>query len=83
VCILPTSPIYLYTNPAAEYAEASPISQAAAPLMERGGKGKFAQLMGNARQPLEQRIQNKQNGVGRQNRPYVGKRIEVAQGPRS
>ena len=38
--------------------------------MERSGKGKFSQWMGN--QSLEQRIQNKRNGIGRQDRPYVG-----------
>lgn len=41
--------------------------------MARGGKGKFAQWMGAASTPLQQRIQNKQNGVGRQSRPYIGK----------
>jgi hypothetical protein len=40
--------------------------------MERGEKGKFAQWIGNVRQPLQQRIQDKRNGVGRQDRPYVG-----------
>ena len=55
-----------------EYAErANPIGAPPEPLM-RSGKGKFAQLMGGVRQPLQQRIQNKQNGIGRQRRPYVG-----------
>lgn len=65
-----------------EYAEANPIGQTAVPLMERDGKGKFARWMGNVRQPLEQRIQNKQNGIGRQNRPYVGEFNEVACRPK-
>ena len=56
----------------AEYADANPVGQATIPLMDRGGKGKFSQWIGNVRQPLEQRIQNKQNGIGRQSRPYVG-----------
>ena len=54
-----------------EYAEPNPIGAPTEP-MQRGGKGKFAQWMGGAKQPLQQRIQNKQNGVGRQSRPYVG-----------
>ena len=40
--------------------------------MERSGKGNFAQWIGNGKPPLEQQIQNKQNGIGRQDRPYVG-----------
>lgn len=55
-----------------EYADPSPIGQASVPLMERGKGGKFSQWMGNMKQPLEQRIQNKRNGIGRQRRPYVG-----------
>lgn len=55
-----------------EYADPNPIGQPTVPIMERDGKGKFAQWVGSAKQPLEQRIQNKRNGIGRQNRPYVG-----------
>ena len=55
-----------------EYADPNPISEPTAAMTPRGGKGKFAQWMGGARQPLQQRIQNKQNGVGRQRRPWVG-----------
>ena len=55
-----------------EYVDPNPVGQASVPLMERGDKGKFGQWMGNIRKPLEQRIQDKRNGVGRQNRPYVG-----------
>ena len=47
--------------------------------MERGGKGKFAGWMGSFGQPLEQRIQQKQNGVGRQSRPYVGESNKAVQ----
>ena len=61
-----------------EYADTNPISQASVPLMERGEKGKFAKWMGNVRQPLEQRIRDKQNGVGRQRRPYIGESNEAA-----
>jgi len=55
-----------------EYVDANPVGQASVPLMERDGKGKFGQWMGNLKQPLEQRIQDKRNGVGRQRRPYIG-----------
>lgn len=54
-----------------EYADVNPVGQATLPLMDRGGEGKFSQWIGNVRQPLEQRIQNKQNGIGRQRRPYI------------
>jgi len=55
-----------------EYAEANPVGQATVPLMERGKQGKVGRWMGNIRQPLEQQIQDKRNGIGRQNRPWVG-----------
>ena len=55
-----------------EYAEPGPIGQPTVPLMERGGKGKFSKWMGSGNQSLDQRIRNKQNGVGRQGRPYIG-----------
>ena len=55
-----------------EYAEPNPIGGPTIPLMQRGGKGKFAQWMGGSKTSLQQRIQNKQNGVGRQRRPWVG-----------
>lgn len=55
-----------------EYVDPNPVGQASVPLMERDNQGKFGQLMGGIRQPLEQRIQDKRNGVGRQRRPYVG-----------
>jgi hypothetical protein len=60
-----------------EYVEAGPVGQATVPLMERGEKGKFSQWMGNVRQPLEQRIHNKRNGIGRQSRPYIGELNQV------
>lgn len=60
-----------------EYVEAGPVGQATVPLMERGEKGKFAQWVGNVRQPLEQQIQDKRNGIGRQRRPYVGESNKV------
>jgi len=40
--------------------------------MERDGKGKFSQWVGGLKQPLEQQIEDKRNGIGRQKRPYVG-----------
>lgn len=55
-----------------EYVETNPIGQATVPLMEHGGNGKFARWTGNGKQSLEQRIRNKQQGIGRQSRPYVG-----------
>jgi len=55
-----------------EYADPNPIGEPTGPVTQRGMKGKVAQWMGSARQPLQQRIQNKQNGVGRQRRPWVG-----------
>ena len=63
-----------------DYVEANPVSQASVPLMERGEKGKFARWMGNVRQPLEQRIYNKEHGIGRQSRPYIGGSIKAAYG---
>jgi hypothetical protein len=55
-----------------EYVDPSPVGQASVPLMERGDKGKFGQWMVNMRKPLEQRIEDKRNGIGRQKRPYIG-----------
>lgn len=72
LCLIFSFPptIILILGRFAEYAEANPVSQAAVPMMERGGKGKLARWIGV--QPLEQRILDKQNGIGRQRRPYVG-----------
>ena len=58
---LPTLALILWVF-FSEYAEANPVSQAAVPLMDRDGKGRS----------LERQIRNKQNGIGRQDRPYVG-----------
>jgi hypothetical protein len=48
--------------------------------MERDEKGKFAKWMGSVSQPLEQRIRDKQNGIGRQRRPYVGESNNAGHG---
>ena len=40
--------------------------------MERDGNGKFSQWVGGLKQPLEQQIEDKRNGIGRQKHPYVG-----------
>jgi len=79
-------PISLSAHPRAypgvflEYADPNPIGEQPGPAMPRGGKGKFAQWMGGARQPLQQRIHNKQNGIGRQKRPWVGELQRAAPG---
>lgn len=61
-----------------EYVDVDPVNQAALPLMEQGGEGKFSKWMGSFRQPLEQQIQNKKNGIGLQRRPYVGESNKAA-----
>lgn len=65
-----------------EYVDVNPIGQTTMPLMERGGKGKFPSWVGNYGLPLEQQIQNKQNGIGRQTRPYVGESNKTAHAPK-
>ena len=54
-----------------EYSDPGPIVETSVPLMERGKGGKFAQWTGIGKS-LEQRIQEKRNGIGRQSRPYIG-----------